>query len=99
MRPRRHGSSRSWTSEACTATIGWLWAAAAQTVEKIALKENVILKLLSIFPACQIPVSGRKPPSTMEPVFFHAGPWELQEEILLDFNIQAVNDLTAGVLS
>ncbi|CAK9067547.1 DNA (cytosine-5-)-methyltransferase [Durusdinium trenchii] len=42
---------------------------------------------------------GRKPPSTMEPVFFHAGPWELQEEILLDFNIQAVNDLTAGVLS
>lgn len=31
-----------------------------------------------------------------EPVFFHAGPIQLQEEIIHDFSVGAVNDLSAG---
>ena len=32
-----------------------------------------------------------------EPAFFHAGPWSLDEELVHDFSVGAINDMTAGL--
>ena len=43
-------------------------------------------------------VQGRRSDSTIEPAFYHAGPALLMDEILHDFSVAAVNDLTPGQL-
>lgn len=39
---------------------------------------------------------GRRPDASEEPAFYHAGPWSLDEELVHDFSVGGINDLTAG---
>ena len=41
---------------------------------------------------------GRKADTLKEPVFFHSGPYSLDEELVMGHAIQAINDLTPGYL-
>ena len=41
-------------------------------------------------------VTGRKSDTTVEPVFVHAGPYNLDDELVASHAIGAINDLTPG---
>ena len=41
---------------------------------------------------------GRKSDSLTEPVFYHSGPYSLDEELVAGHAVGAINDLTPGFL-
>lgn len=49
-------------------------------------------------PATSPCVPGRKTDTSKEPVFFHSGPYALDEELVMGHAIGAINDLTPGAL-
>ena len=47
----------------------------------------------------QLPnVPGRKSDTLKEPVFFHSGPYALDEELVDGHAVGAINDMTPGLL-
>jgi hypothetical protein len=49
-------------------------------------------------PTAAFCLPGRKAEGTTEPVFYHSGPYSLDEELVVGHAIGAINDLTPGVL-
>ena len=52
---------------------------------------------LSFSPSLFCWFPGRRPDASEEPAFYHAGPWSLDEELVHDFSVGGINDLTAGL--
>ena len=61
--------------------------------------EQIYVKKTMTDPPVPVILPGRKSETSKEPVFFHSGPYALDEELVAGHAIGAINDLTPGALT